>query len=452
MELDQRLQHVSVIGAGGKMGRGIASLILLEMIRIKKHQGDHFKLILIDHNPESLNPLRSFLKDQVLKYAEKNINQLRELYKDWPSLISNLEIIQQYVEDILKIIQFDTSLHHTEHSKLIFEAVAEDIEIKVQTLESIAKFTSKETLFFTNTSSIPIALLDKKAHLKGRLAGFHFYNPPMVQKVVELVFTENASEEIQKTAFGLAERLKKTSVIARDVAGFIGNGYFIRELHFACLIVHELEHTHTTAEAIWMVNFITQDLLLRPMGIFQLMDFVGLDVCQAISQVMGNYLPDLDPNDFKNPLLEKMITHGHLGGQFPEGGQKPGFFEYKEHHPIGIYDATTESYRKLEDDWIYQQKKWLHVESLELLSWKTLSHDSSKSEKIQSYLSKICDSKELFSQLSLNFLLNLEKIGKTLLETKVIGSTHDLDTVLMNGFYHLYSIRDLNFIKKGASS
>jgi len=449
MELDRALEHMSVIGAGGKMGRGIAALLLLEVIKIKKDQPKGFKLILIDQNPESFNPLRNFLTDQVLKYAEKNINQLRTFYKSHLALVSNLEIIQHYIEDVLNIVQFDTSLHHTEHSKLIFEAIAEDVEIKTQTLKSIAKFADKETIFFTNTSSVPIKLLEKNADLKGRLIGFHFYNPPTIQKLVELVFTDETSENITNIAFSLAERLNKITVQSKDVAGFIGNGYFIREIHFACQVVHKLEETYTRSEAIWMVNFITQNLLLRPMGIFQLMDFVGLDVCLHICAIMRTYLPDAS---LTIPLLEDMLHLKLAGGQFPDASQKPGFFAYKDHQPIAIYDSKIQGYRTLEADWIDLQKHSLQVDALELLNWKNLSQDSAKSVKIQAYLTEIYNSKNLYGNLSRQFLVNLSNIANLLVETKVAASLEDVDKVLINGFYHLYGAHDLNFMTNGGHS
>lgn len=449
MELDLALKHVSVIGAGGKMGRGIAALLLLEIIKIKKDQNKGFKLILIDQNPELFNPLRTFLKDQALKYAEKNINQLRAFYKNNLNLVSNLEIIQEYVEDVLSIVQFDTSLHHTEHSKLIFEAIAEDVEIKTRTLKSVAAFANREAIFFTNTSSIPIKLLEKNANLTGRLVGFHFYNPPTIQKLVELVFTEETPEETAKIAFSLANRLNKITVKSKDVAGFIGNGYFIREIHFACQVVYDLEKTYTRPEAIWMVNFITQHLLVRPMGIFQLMDFVGLDVCQHICGIMRTYLPDAS---LTIPLLEDMVRSKHAGGQFPDASQKPGFFEYKDHQPIAIYDPEVQTYRSLEKRWVDLQKNNLKLGSLELLNWKTLTQDPAKSEKIHAYLTKVYNSKSVYGTLCKQFLLNLNKIANLLIDTEVAMSIEDIDKVLTNGFYQLYGVHDLNFITYGEYS
>ena len=124
----------------------------------------------------------------------------------------------------------------------------------------------------------------------------------------------------------LAKRLKKIVVHSKDEAGFIGNGHMMREVVFACKKVEELSRDYSLEESIYLINRVTQDWLVRPMGIFQLMDYVGLDVCQHIGHIMRTYLKD---PSLKVELIDRIVKNGVLGGQNPDGTQKNGFFSYQ---------------------------------------------------------------------------------------------------------------------------
>jgi 3-hydroxyacyl-CoA dehydrogenase len=99
------------------------------------------------------------------------------------------------------------------------------------------------------------------------------------------------------------------------VAGFIGNGHFMRDALHGIAEAGRLEAEHGFVDAVYMVNKVSQDFLLRPMGIFQLVDYVGLDVCQKILKVMADRQPKAG---LKAPLLERMLASGVAGGQFPD--------------------------------------------------------------------------------------------------------------------------------------
>ena len=233
---------------------------------------------LIDTSDALFPELRSFLKKQVLRFAEKNINSLREYYAKVPSLVSNAEIIEAFVNHAMDLVLFDTDINNAKDCHIVFEAAVEDIPEKIKIFKKLKSICKPDTYFLTNTSSIPIHVLDEEAQLNHRIAGFHFYNPPHIQKLVEVILPKDSDQHLRALTQEIGKRLGKTLVFSKDVAGFIGNGHFLREISFACEKVNEIARTHPLTEAIFIVNKVTQEYLLRPMGIFQLLDYVGLDV------------------------------------------------------------------------------------------------------------------------------------------------------------------------------
>ena len=139
-----------------------------------------------------------------------------------------------------------------------------------------------------------------------------------------------------------AKNLRKTVVRSRDRAGFIGNGHFMRDLLHAIGEVERLAAKMPFAEAIYTVNRVSQDFLVRPMGIFQLIDYVGLDVCQCILGVMDARLPG---QGLHSPLIDRLLAAGVKGGQHHDGSQKDGFLRYEQGKPIGVYDPDRQALR-----------------------------------------------------------------------------------------------------------
>lgn len=428
MDLDQALTKVAVIGAGGKMGSGISLLLLQEMILLHLKKKEPCRLYLIDSNANVYPSLRSYLRDQLMKYAEKNINLLRELYAQNPALISNEEIIDAFLWEALDLIFFSTEVEIAKDAHLIFEAILEDVDVKAQVLQKIA---GNKGYFLTNTSSIPIQILEQKAHLNNRIIGFHFYNPPAVQQLLEIIPSPTTSRDLVKIAEELAKRLKKTVVYSKDIAGFIGNGHMIREIAFACQKVKELSREHSLPEAIFWVNEVTQEWLIRPMGLFQLMDYVGLDVAQHVGEIMSTFLKD---PTLKSDLIDQMVNRGIMGGQNPDGTQKEGFFSYSNHKIQKIYSLTESKYVPLDPSW--NQKLGPLPKGHQ--SWKTLQKERNREAILQTYFENLESEQTLGAQLAQAFLLNSNKIAHQIVEDGVAVSKSDVDVVLSKGFYHLY--------------
>ena len=199
MNYSEKFSNVTVLGAAGKMGSGILLLTAMEMADLglkPENKGKQFIINAMDVSDEALMGLIRYIRAQVLKAAEKKTVQLRKLYSDRQDLIENSDIINQYIEDVMLVIRPTTRLDVAYDSDLVFEAIKEDPGLKVKIFKQINENSSKNPWFFTNTSSIPIGELDKEAELEGRIIGVHFYNPPAVQKLVEVIKGKNTLAEL----------------------------------------------------------------------------------------------------------------------------------------------------------------------------------------------------------------------------------------------------------------
>jgi 3-hydroxyacyl-CoA dehydrogenase len=398
--LNDKIKLVSVIGAGGKMGSGIALLLLQEMARLEaettgKVGSSTFKLALIDSSEQALIHMHKSLRGHLTKYAEQNINNLRRYLRSNPLLVSNEEIIGYYVDGALEIVRLDTQLEAAHQSTLVFEAIVEDVKVKGDLFKSLSVVADKEAYYFTNTSSIPIEILNAEGKLNNRLIGFHFYNPPAIQKLLEIIPPADVNPELFKLSEELAKRLKKTVVISKDVAGFIGNGYFMREMLFAFEKVQELSRTHSLPQAFYLVNKVTRDFLIRPMGMFQLIDYVGIDVCRRICSIMGLKSALLDSPDLdKNRVLDEkgVLECDQELGPLPKG----------------------------------------------YVPWKSLQRDPDKDAKLQAYFTNLRSDSSFGAALGKEFLQKMANIANGLVKSGVAASLEDVDIVLQNGFFHLY--------------
>ena len=185
-------------------------------------------------------------------------------------------MIELYVTALNALVMLTTDLTQASQARLVFEAMPEVESLKLTTLRRLHELCDQDTWFLSNTSSIPIEALDSGASLRGRIVGFHFYNPPPVQKLLELIPATSTLPALVTLAEQIAQRLGKTVVFSRDVAGFIGNGQFIRECLYALSMARESCEKSAHTEAMYAVNKASADGLLRPMGIFQVMDYAGL--------------------------------------------------------------------------------------------------------------------------------------------------------------------------------
>jgi len=437
MNYEEKFSNVTVLGAAGKMGSGILLLIAMEMANQKlKPENKDRKYVVnaMDVSDEGLAGLMDYVKAQVTKVAEKQTVALRKSYAERQDLIENSEIINQYVFDVLSVIRPTTSLSAAYDSNLIFEAIKEDPELKVKIFTQVEQNNSNNPWYFTNTSSIPINELDTNAGLGGRILGLHFYNPPAVQKLVEVIKAKTTLNELDEFAELLIKNLRKKKVPSNDFAGFIGNGHFMRDALYAISEVDRLAADMPFVEAVYIMNKVSQEYLVRPMGIFQLVDYVGVDVCQYIMSVMNPYLDD---EDLHSPLLDNLISQGILGGQYASGAQKDGILKYEKGRPVAIYDPDKKDYVAIEQ---YRDKcdEKLGAVPGKMIPWKAVIASPSKNDMLEGLFSEYNSLDTLGVQLAKAYGKRSKDIGLKLVSDNVAFSEDDVNTVMLTGFFHAY--------------
>jgi len=437
MDYIQRIQKVSVLGAAGKMGSGILLLTAIEMadqMLKPENKGKTFVLNAIDTSDEGLAGLVRYVRTQVLKAAEKKVVALRRLYADKATLIENSDIIDAYVQDAMSVVRTTTRIEAAYDSTLVFEAVSENQALKEKLFRMVNENNGLKPWFFTNTSSVPIGGLNKNAGLEGRILGFHFYNPPAVQKLVELITIDENPAEMVEFANKYAAGLRKTIVPSNDIAGFIGNGHFMRDALFGIKEAGRISAEMPLHEAIYCMDRVTRDFLSRPMGIFQLIDYVGLDVVQFILRVMQ---PHMQGENLHSNLLDELVLNGVKGGQFSDGSQKDGFLKYEKGKPVAVFDNSTGTYR---DFATFREKsdKWLGAVPKEVMPWKSLVKVVDKESVLKPAFDTLQAAGTHGAALAVAYARNSREIARKLVGDKVAQSDKDVNTVLLTGFFHAY--------------
>ncbi len=437
MNYVERFQNVSVLGAAGKMGSGILLLTAIEMadMNLKPENKDKlFVLYAIDINQKALAGLMKYIQAQVFKAAEKKTIALRKVYAERKDLIDNNEIIDQYVKDVMEIIRPVTTLESAYESNIVFEAASENPDLKIKMFSQINQNSKVKPWFFTNTSSIPIGHLDKEAKLDGRILGVHFYNPPAVQKLVEVIKSEKTLPELPEFVSQLIKNLRKIEVPSNDFAGFIGNGHFMRDALHGMSEAVKLSGQMSFVEAVYAINKITQDYLIRPMGIFQLIDYVGIDVCQYIMKVMKPHVKD---EDIHSPLLDKFMELGVKGGQNSDGSQKDGFLKYEKGKVTGIYDPEKKQYVNVAEIAPKCDEK-LGALPKKIKPWKAVVGNPAKEEIFKQYFAELKTMDTMGAKIATHYAIRSKAIGQKLVSDKVAQNEKDVNTVLLTGFFHAY--------------
>ncbi|OIP01530.1 MAG: hypothetical protein AUJ98_04195 [Bacteroidetes bacterium CG2_30_33_31] len=437
MKYEDRLQNVTVLGAAGKMGSGILLLTAVEMADLSlqpQNKNKTFVLNAMDVSDEALFGLMGYLREQVRKIAEKKTVLLRQLYADREDLIENFQIIDEYIFRVLNIVRPTTAVEVAYRSNIIFEAIKEDPALKHKVLSGIKKNSEKNPWFFTNTSSIPITELDEAAELGGNIIGFHFYNPPAVQKLVEVIRSKHTSDDLFDFAMTYAKNLRKIVVPSNDIAGFIGNGHFMRDALYGIQQVEKLATEFGYVKALYAINKITQDYLVRPMGIFQLTDYVGIEVCQYIMAVMNPYLKD---ENLHSSILDKMVEQGVKGGQYSSGAQKDGFLKYEKGRPIAIWDIDNKKYINI-DSFAAEVDAKLGVLPASYKPWKVVNFNRNKEALLTAFFEDLNSMKTLGATLAKDYNKRSNEIGLQLISSNVAKDNEAVNTVMLTGFYHAY--------------
>jgi 3-hydroxybutyryl-CoA dehydrogenase len=218
-------------------------------------------------------------------------------------------------DEALGRITGTTDIGELGDSDVVIEAATEHLETKLEIFRSLDKVTRPEVVLATNTSSLPIIQMAMVTERPDKVIGTHFFNPPPVMKLLEIIRAITTSDETSEFAVGLGERLGKTTVMAKDRAGFIVNYLLTYYLNSA---IRMLEEEFATKEDI---DTAVKLGLSHPLGPFELLDLIGLDTMMAVAEVL--YEEFRDPDVAPPPLARRMVQAGFLGRKTGKG-----FYDY----------------------------------------------------------------------------------------------------------------------------
>ena len=283
--VEMKVENVGVIGAG-QMGAGIAQVCA----SIGK------KVILCDIKKEFV--------EKGVQSIEKNLNRA----------VSKEKISQDKMDVTLSNISTSIDNKELENCDIIIEAIIEDVNIKKQLFEKLGKICKESTILASNTSSIPIRILAEISGRPQNVVGMHFMNPVPVMKLVEVIRAKTTDDMTFETTFKLAEELGKVPVLVNDFPGFVSNRILLPMLNEAMFCVMEGVAEPEAIDTVMKLG------MSHPMGPLRLADFIGLDTCLAIMEVLHR---DFNDDKYKPcPLLKKMVEDGKLGNKSGEGFYK----------------------------------------------------------------------------------------------------------------------------------
>ncbi|WP_299566485.1 3-hydroxybutyryl-CoA dehydrogenase [uncultured Sulfitobacter sp.] len=286
------IQTIGIVGAG-QMGNGIAHVMSLA----------GYEVLLNDISQEALDNAMEVMRGNMERQASRG------------------KISEEDMNDALARIKTTVTLTDLGASDLIIEAATEREKVKEEIFDTLLPHLKPDTILTSNTSSISITRLASRTDRPEKFMGFHFMNPVPVMQLVELIRGIATDEETFNACQEVVARLNKTSASAEDFPAFIVNRILMPMIN---------EAVYTLYEGVGSVKSIDSSMKLganHPMGPLELADFIGLDTCLAIMNVLHDGLADTKYRPC--PLLTKYVEAGWLGRK-----SNRGFYDYRGDEPV----------------------------------------------------------------------------------------------------------------------
>lgn len=282
------IQTIMVIGAG-QMGSGIAQVAATS----------GFQVLLHDTSPEYLNRGMLAINKQLSRSVEKG------------------KLTPEGMSEIVSRIQTTEFVELAEQADLVIEAISENMALKVLLFHRLDGLCPPHTILATNTSSLPISEIAAVTGRPEKVIGMHFMNPVPVMPLVEVIRGLETSQEVFEVVYKLSQRMGKTPVEVNDFPGFVSNRILMPMINEAIFTVYE------GVASIESVDKVMKLGMNHPMGPLELADFIGLDTCLSIMEILYDGFKDSKYRPC--PLLRKYVKAGRLGRK---SGQ--GFYSYQE--------------------------------------------------------------------------------------------------------------------------
>ena len=283
------MKNIAVIGAG-TMGNGIAHVFA---------QND-YKVNLIDISEESLDlGLKTIVRNLDRMIAKEKINEV-----DKSNTLANIETFSDLSRGVSNV-------------DLVVEAATERLDLKLGIFKELDALCAANTILATNTSSISITQIAAVTKRPEKVIGMHFMNPVPIMKLVEIIRGYSTSDETTNTTMELSKKLGKTPTEVKDYPGFVANRILMPMINEA------IETLYNGVAGVEEIDTVMRLGMAHPMGPLQLADFIGLDVCLSILNVM--YDGFKNPKYAPCPLLVNMVMAKKLGVKSGEG-----FYDYSE--------------------------------------------------------------------------------------------------------------------------
>lgn len=283
------MKNIAVIGSG-TMGNGIAHVFAQK----------GYKVALIDIKQDAL--------DRAIGTITKNLD--RQIAK---------EIIDEArkTSTLANITTYTAMADGVKDAELVVEAASENIDIKLNIFRELDKLTTPNCILSTNTSSISITKIAAVTSKPDKVIGMHFMNPVPVMKLVEVIAGYKTSKDVTDEIMSLSVTIGKQPTLVNDYPGFIANRILMPMINEAIYSLYEGVAGVKEIDTVMMLG------MAHPMGPLRLADFIGLDVCLSILNVLHDGFGN--PKYAPCPLLVNMVTAGNLGAKSGEG-----FYDYKE--------------------------------------------------------------------------------------------------------------------------